>query len=153
MFKATLLIFTLLPLWVSACSCGGDAQSMKERFEFYDVIFSGATLETHKVINGNGVRPSFYKTQMKVQKVWKGLGVTPKVFIRTEVESNSCGALSPTIGNQFLVFGHLTDAGHYATGGCPIFVDLNQARLRQTNDTFMAEVWSALGTPAFIYEK
>ena len=160
MLRLILLTLMLCPLTAIGCSCFSEAKSFEETFKEYDAIFTGIAIKTDK-IQGNW-DTSFYKTEMKVQQVWKNQAVLSSVFIKTNIESNSCGGLAPTVGNRFLVFAHVTDDGLYATGGCSTFMDLEQVEkdLDALNSEDKEEwknkikgMWSDLGSPLFLYSK
>ncbi|MGL1955776.1 MAG: hypothetical protein OCD00_00470, partial [Colwellia sp.] len=106
MLKAILLILLLFPLTAIGCSCFSEAKSFEDEIKGYDAIFTGIALKTDKM-PGNW-DTSFYKTEMKVQQVWKNQALLKSVFIKTDIESHSCGGPAPIIGNRFLVFAHVT---------------------------------------------
>jgi hypothetical protein len=160
MLRAIVLILILFPLTAIGCSCSSEAENLEETFKEYDAIFTGIALSTEKTPGDSSL--SFYKTKMHVQKVWKNQTVRRSVFIKTYVESNSCGGPPPTVGNSFLVFAHLTTDGLYSTGGCSTFIDLDKMEeyLGSLNpeeklelQAMMADMWSALGTPLAVYSK
>lgn len=160
MLRAILLILMLSPLTALGCSCASEAKNFEETFKEYDAIFTGIALKTEKM--PGDWSSSFYKTEMKVQKVWKKTDVMNSVFVKTNIENNSCGGPAPTIGSRFLVFAHLTADGLYATGGCSMFMDLEQVEKEMASlsseenlewQAMMSEMWSALGKPLIVNSK
>ena len=160
MLRAILLILMLSPLSAYGCSCVSEAKNFEEAFKEYDAIFTGIALKAEK--SPGDWSSSFYKTKMKVLRVWKNRDVPSSAFIKTNIESNSCGGPAPTVGNRFLVFAHLTDDGLYATGGCSTFMDLEQIEKEMSSlsseeklewQEMMADIWFALGKPLIVYSK
>ena len=160
MLRIILLALMLCPLTAIGCSCVSAAKTFEEEIKHYDAIFTGIALKTDKI--PGDWSSSFYKTEIKVQQVWKNQAVLKSVFIKTNVESNSCGRPSPTIGNRFLVFAHLTADGLYATGGCSTFMDLEQvekdldalnSKDKEEWQTIIKGMWSDLGDPIVVYSK
>jgi len=160
MLKVILLTLLLFPLTAIGCSCFSEAKSFEDEIKEYDAIFTGIALKTDK-ISGDW-DTSFYKTEMKVQQVWKNKAVLESVFIKTNIESNSCGGPAPIIGNRFLVFAHVTKEGLYATGGCSTFMDLEQigkdldalnSKDKEEWQTIIKGLWSDLGSPLVVYSK
>ncbi|MBB1400703.1 hypothetical protein [Pseudoalteromonas sp. SG45-1] len=160
MLRIILFALMLSPLTVFGCSCFSEAKSFKDETNEYDAIFTGVALKTVK-ISGDW-DTSFYKTELKVQQVWKNKAVLNSVFIKTNIEKNSCGGPAPTIGNTFLVFAHVTKDGLYATGGCSTFMDLEQVeqnlstlnfKEKEEWQTVIKGMWSDLGRPLVVYSK
>ncbi len=160
MLRVILITFMLCPLTAIGCSCFSEAKSFKEEIKGYDAIFTGIAIKTEKIPGDWDT--SFYKTEMKVQKVWKNETVLNSVFIKTNIESNSCGGPTPAIGNRFLVFAHETKDGLYATGGCSTFMDLEQvekdlstlnSKEKEEWQAIINDMWSDLGSPLVIYSK
>ena len=101
-------------------------------------------------------------TKQKLQ--WNRFGKTtlcPNRFLsRKAQKQNSCGQPAPTNGNRFLIFGHVTTDGLYATGGCSTFMDLDEVEkeLNTENteekekwEAMFNDMWSQLGQPIIIY--
>lgn len=95
-----------------------------------------------------------------MEQVWKNNTVPKSVFIKKSTEQNSCGQPAPTNGNLFLIFGHVTTDGLYATGGCSTFMDLDEVEkeLNTENteekekwEAMFNDMWSQLGQPIIIY--
>ncbi|QBF81648.1 hypothetical protein EXU30_02280 [Shewanella maritima] len=160
MFRTILLTFilSLSPLTALGCSCISEAKTYEETFKKYDAIFTGIALNTETT--PGDWSSSFYKTEMQVQKVWKNRDVMRSVFIKTYTERNSCGGPVPTIGNRFLVFAHSTPDGLYVTGGCSMFMDLDQTEKEVGSlsseaklewEAIKAGIWSALGKPFIVF--
>ena len=150
----------LCPLTTIGCSCFSEAKNFEETFKEYDAIFTGIALKTDKIAGDWDT--SFYKTEMRVQQVWKNQAVLKFVFIITNIENNSCGDPAPTIGNRFIVFANVTKEGLYATGGCSTFMDLEQVKKELDTvssdekvewETMLTDMWSALGNPIVVYNK
>lgn len=150
----------LFPLTAIGCSCFSEAKTFEEEFKQYDAIFTGIAINTDRI--PGDWNTSFYKTEIKVQQVWKNRAVLNSVFIKTNIETNSCGAPAPTIGNRFLVFAHVTKDGLYETGGCSTFIDLEQVKKeldalsskeKEVWQIIMKEMWSDLGSPLVVYSK
>ena len=148
------------PLATFGCSCFNEAKNFQDIFKEYDAIFTGIALNTEKYLTSKS--SSFYKTEMKIQQVWKNKDILSSVFIKTNIERNSCGEPAPTIGNSFLIFAHLTADGLYATGGCSMFIDLEQIEKEISSlkpeeklewQTLMADMLIALGKPIIDYSQ
>ncbi|GHG66578.1 hypothetical protein GCM10010919_14390 [Alishewanella longhuensis] len=137
-----------------------NAKSLEEEFKHYDAIFAATALKTEKV--AGDWSSSFYKTEMRVHEVWKSHDVPRVLFIKTNVEANSCGGPAPKIGSRFLIFSHVSSDGLYVTGGCSMFIDLDQVKIDINNlnikekadwESMWAEMWLALGEPIVVHNK
>lgn len=160
MLRVILLTLMLFPLTAIGCSCFSETKSFEEQIKEYDAVFTGVALKVNKM-HGDW-DTAFYKTEMEVQQVWKNQAVLKSVFIKTNIESNSCGGPAPKIGNRFLVFAHVTKEGLYATGGCSTFMDLEQiekdldalnSKDKEEWQTIIKDMWSNLGSPLVVYSK
>ncbi|WP_213997910.1 hypothetical protein [Arsukibacterium sp.] len=154
------LLFATISMQVFACSCRSDAKSFDEELQKYDAIFAATAIKTDKV--SGDWSSAFYQTEMKVHKVWRNRDVPRILFVKTNIESNSCGGPAPTIGNKFLIFAHISSNGLYVTGGCSLFIDLDQvdsdidkisAEEQADWESWWVEMWSALGEPIVVYNK
>ncbi len=152
-----LLIFSSNAL---SCSCYSEAKSYEEEFKSYDGIFLATAINVERM---PGDRDSgFYKTEMKVEKVYRNKGVPRTVFVKTALENNSCGGPAPTTQSNYLVFAYKTDDGLYETGGCSTFMNIDQfnsylksvsAEEKAKWQSTLADMWSALGNPIVVYDK
>lgn len=158
MFRTILLFLTLYPVMVFGCSCGYEHKTFKETFADYDVIFVGVAQHTER--NPGDWESSFYKTEMKIQKVWKGEKQQKSLFLKTQTEKNSCGGPAPQIGHTFLVFAIKSKDGLFTTGGCSMFMDLDQVKLdlnelnkeaKTEFEAIHAKMWSDLGAPIVVH--
>lgn len=154
------LLLSIISTHAFACSCVSKAKSFDEEFQQYDAIFSATAIKAEKV--AGDWSSSFYKTEMRVHDVWKSHDVPRVLFIKTNVETNSCGGLAPKIGNRFLIFSHISSDGLYVTGGCSMFIDLDQVNSDINNlnieekadwESMWAEMWFALGEPIVVHKK
>jgi hypothetical protein len=154
------VFFCLISLNAFACSCFNSPETLIKEFSRYDAIFL-ATSENVLKSSGDWTT-AFYKTKMDVHKVCKGDAVTVSEFIKTDIESNSCGGRPPEIGNEFLVFAYLNDNGLYSTGGCSTFIDLTrwnkdlQSPSEEEKEDWkevINEIWAALSEPKVVFNK
>lgn len=149
MLKVILLVIALSPLTAMGCSCVSTAKSINDVINEHDAIFMGVALKTEKT--PGDWHTSFYKTKIKVEQIWKGNGMPASVFIKTNIETNSCGGPAPQVGNRFLIFAHKTQDNLYLTGGCSTFMDLNQVEkdLDSLSSEQLAE-WQSMFSEMFI---
>lgn len=152
-----LLIFSSSAL---SCSCYSEAISYEEELNRYDAIFMASAMNVERM--PGDWSSGFYKTEMKVDKVYRNKGIPRTVFIKTALENNSCGEPAPTIQSHYLVFAHKNDDGIYETGGCSTFMNIDQvnSELKSASaeekaewQSMLADIWSALGNPIVIYGK
>jgi len=160
MLRVILLSFIFFPFTAFGCSCFSETKSFEEEIKKYDAIFTGIAINTNKMAGEWDT--AFYKTEMVVQQVWKNQFVPKSVFIKTDIESSSCGGPAPKIGNRFIVFAHATKEGLFETGGCSTFMDLEQIKkdldALNSNDkeeweTIIKDMWLILGSPLVVYSK
>ena len=155
-----LLILLIFSSNALSCSCYSEAMSYEEEFKSYDAIFLATATDVER--GPSDWNSGFYKTEMKVDRVYRNKGVPRTVFIKTALEINSCGGPAPTTQSQYLVFAHKTNDGLYETGGCSKFMNIDQVNsdLKSANaeekaewQSMLADMWSALGNPIIVYEK
>jgi len=144
-FFVSFVIICFIPsMNVSACSCLGDAKTMREVIDSQVAVFSGVILQT-ETIEGDW-NEAYYKSRVQLTKVWKLEGDEKVVTIRSATEINSCGGPPPTIGDEYIVFSHAVLDGVHATGGCSHYSNI------ESKNESVLEFIKSLGAPVKNYE-
>ncbi len=116
---------------------------MAELIDSQVAVFSGVILHTESV-KGEWDE-AYYKSRIRLTKVWKLEGDEKVLTIRTATEMNSCGGPPPKVGDEYLVFSHAILSGSHSTGGCSHFSSI------ENKNEVVLELLQELGSPERVY--